>query len=75
VSSALDKIIEDVRALSPEEQQQLRELLDRETQNSEQAKRLSLSSTIRGKYRDVLNSSEEFIARKAAETVREDRAQ
>jgi hypothetical protein len=74
VSATLDKIIEEVRTLTPEERQQLLELLEHETHGSEQSRRDALSRTIRGKYRDVLSSSEEFIARKAAETAREDRA-
>lgn len=73
MSATLDKIIAEVRALSPEEQQQLRELLERETHGSEQARRAALSASIRGKYRDVLTSSEVFAARKAEEIALEDR--
>ncbi|MGA9996896.1 MAG: hypothetical protein WBP93_15870 [Pyrinomonadaceae bacterium] len=39
-----------------------------------QSQRALRASQIRGKYRDVLTSSEEFIARKAAEIAKEDRA-
>lgn len=73
MSTTLDKIIEEVRALSPEEQRQLREMLDGEARSAEQEERNRLSSRIRGKYRDVLTSSEEFAARKAEETAMEDR--
>jgi HEPN domain-containing protein len=38
-----------------------------------QSQRAIRANQIRGKYRDVLSSSEEFIARKAAETAKEDR--
>jgi hypothetical protein len=38
-----------------------------------QSQRVLRANQIRGKYRDVLSSSEEFIARKAAETAKEDR--
>lgn len=72
MSATLDKIIEEVRTLTPEERQQLLELLEHETHSSDQSRRETLSRTIRGKYRDVLSSSEEFMARKAAETARED---
>jgi hypothetical protein len=39
-----------------------------------QSQRAIRASQIRGKYRDVLTSSEEFIARKAMETAKEDSA-
>lgn len=68
MSVILDKIIEEVRALSPEEQQQLREMLDKEGQE----RRNHLAESIRGKYRDVLTSSEVFAACKAEEIARED---
>jgi hypothetical protein len=71
MSITLEKIIEEVRALSPEEQQQLLEVLERETLGSEQSRRDVLSRSIRGKYRDVLTSSEVFIARKAEEIALE----
>jgi hypothetical protein len=69
MSAILDKIIEEVRALSPEEQQQLREMLDEEGRE----RRNRLAASIRGKYRDVLTSSEVFVARKAEEIALEDR--
>jgi len=69
MNATLNKIIEEVRALSPEEQQQLRELLDKEGQE----RRNHLAESIRGKYRDVLTSSEVFVARKAEEIALEDR--
>lgn len=40
---------------------------------SRRAARATLAGQIRGKYRDVLTSSDEFNARKAAEIAREDR--
>lgn len=73
MSVTLDKIIEEVRSLSPEEQRQLRELLDKEMQLSEQEKRDHLAAGIRGKYRDVLTGSDEFATRKANEIAHEDR--
>lgn len=72
VSTALDKIIEEVRALSPEEQKLLREMLDQEMRTAEQERRDRLAASIRGKYRDVLSSSEDFAARKAEEIALED---
>jgi hypothetical protein len=72
--STLEKVIEELKTLTPEERQQLRELLDREARSVEQEERIRLAASIRGKYRDVLSSSEEFIARKREETAREDRS-
>jgi hypothetical protein len=72
MSATLDKIIEEVRALSPEEQRQLREMLEQEAHHSEQERRAALSRSIRGKYRDVLTSGEVFAARKAEEIALED---
>jgi hypothetical protein len=65
MSATLDKIIEEVRTLSPDEQRQLRELLERET-------RPALARSIRGKYAHLTTSSEAFIAQKHEETERED---
>ncbi len=73
MSAILDKIIAEVRALPPDEQRQLRELLDREATSAEQEHRVRLANSIRGKYRDILTSSEGFAARKAEEIAREDR--
>jgi len=73
MSATLDKIIEEVRALSSEERQQLLEVLERETLSSEESRRAALSRSIRGKYRDVLTSSEVFNARKSEEIALEDR--
>jgi hypothetical protein len=73
MSATLDKIIEEIRALPPEERRRLLEMLEQERPGSERARRAALASQIRGKYRDVLTSSDEFNARKAADTMREDR--
>ncbi len=73
MSATLDRIIEEVRQLPPAEQQQLREILDTEIYTSERERRIRLSESIRGKYRDVLTSSELFAARKAEEIALEDR--
>ena len=73
MSATLDRIIEEVRALPPEEQRRLRQMLDREAHDVEEEERGRLASGIRGKYRDVLSSSEEFAARKAEEIALEER--
>jgi hypothetical protein len=73
MSAILDKIIEEVRTLSSDEQQQLLKVLERETQGSEQARRLALSRSIRGKYAHLGVSSDDFAARKAEEIALEDR--
>ncbi len=74
MSAVLDKILEEVRSLSPEEQRKLREALDQHMLPSEQAERDRLASSIRGKYANVLTSGEEFAARKAEEIALEDRS-
>lgn len=66
MSTTLDKIIEEVRALTPDEQQQLRELLDREARTAELRR-------IQGKYVHLGVSSEDFAARKAEEIELEER--
>ena len=75
MSATLDKFVEEFRALPPEEQQQLLEMLEQESPDPERARRAALARQIRGKYRDVLSSSEEFMARRAQETAEEDRRQ
>jgi hypothetical protein len=66
MSTTLDKIIEEARALPPEEQRQLREALDRE-------ERLAQVRRIQGKYAHLKTSSEEFARHKAQEIELEDR--
>ena len=66
MSATLDKIIEEVRTLTPDEQQQLRDLLDREARTAELRR-------IQGKYKGANVSSDAFAAEKAAEIAREDR--
>lgn len=73
VSKTLEEIIEEVKALSPAEQRKLREALEPETRSAEQLERDVLADSIRGKYVNVLTSSEEFAARKAEEIALEDR--
>jgi len=73
MSSTLEKIFEEVRALPPEEQHQLMEMLERETHNSEQSRRAALSRSIRGKYAHLGVSSDDFAAHKAEEIALEDR--
>ncbi len=68
MSATLDRIIEEVRQLPPDEQQRLRDVLDEERQERKHRP----AESIRGKYRDVLTSSEEFAARKAEEIALED---
>lgn len=73
MSATLDKFVEEFRALPPEERQRLLEMLERESPDPEGARRAALAGRIRGKYRDALGSSEEFMARRAVETAEEDR--
>jgi hypothetical protein len=69
----LERIIEDAKLLTPEEQRSLRETLDQDSRTAEQIERDNLASSIRGKYANVLSSSDEFAARKAEELALEDR--
>jgi hypothetical protein len=73
MSATLDKFVEEFRALPPEEQQQLLEMLEQESPDPERARRAALARQLRGKYRDVLSNSEEFMARRAEEIAEEDR--
>jgi len=73
MSATLDKIMEEVRALTPDEQRQLRELLERETNHSERSRRAALSRAVRGKYAHLGVSSDNFAACKAEEIALEDR--
>jgi len=66
MSATLDKIIEEVRTLTPDEQQQLREMLDREARTAELRR-------IQGKYAGLNIGSEAFAAEKAKEIELEDR--
>ncbi len=79
MGATLERIIEQVRALPPDERRRLREMLNDEqpdfddTLTPDQQQRAALIRSVRGKYRDVLTSSEVFTARKAEEMALEDR--
>lgn len=66
MSATLDRIIEEVRQLPPDEQQRLREVLDREARTAELRR-------IQSKYAHLTTSSESFAMRKAQEIALEDR--
>lgn len=72
MSATLDKIVEEFRALRPEEQGRLLEMLEQERRSSEQANRSVLARSVRGKYAHTRTSSEDFIALKREETQLED---
>lgn len=74
MSHVLESIIEQVRALPPDEQRQIREMLNREQHDAERARRFALSRNIRGKYAHIIKtSSDDYAREKAGETVAEDR--
>ncbi len=73
MSVTSEKIIEDFRALAPEQQHKLLEVLERETHNSEQARRRTLSRSIRARGAHLGVSSDAFAAKKAEEIALEDR--
>ena len=66
MSTILERIIEEVRALNPDEQQQLREMLEREARTAELRR-------IRGKYAHIATSSDDFARQKQEEIELEDR--
>ena len=72
MSPLLEKIIEEVKTLTPEEQSQLRDLLNSQPSSGEQAERDRLANSIRGKYAGILTSSDDFAARKDEELAMED---
>ncbi len=69
MSAIADRIVEEFRALEPEEQGRVLERLEQEKRSSERA---ALARSISGKYAHVRTSSEDFIAQKREETRRED---
>lgn len=79
MSQVLDRIIEEVRHLSPDERQRLRDMLNEEqyesagTYTTERERRIALSRTIKGKYAYLGATSDDFAARKAEEIALEDR--
>jgi hypothetical protein len=73
MSAILEKIMQEVRLLSPEELRELREMIDREARSQEQVEREQTLRRIRGKYAHLATSSEEFAARKREEIEIENR--
>ena len=69
----LEEIIREAQALSPDERRRLREILDTKRGHVERGRPES-ANRIRGKYADVLPSSEEFAGLKAEEIARENHA-
>lgn len=72
MSHDLDKIIEAVHALPPQEQRLQRETLDRERHDVEHARCAALIRSVRGKYAHLPTSSDDFARLKAEETTLED---
>ena len=75
MSVILEEIIEQIHTLPFGEQQKLRELLynDEEELEKERQRRIEISKSLMGKYRDSLSSVDDFIARKQEEIEVEDR--
>ena len=72
-NTTLQHIIEELKALTPDEKRELREILNEEAQSAESAEREKLIKGIRGKYANVLSSGEDFARRKAEEVELEGR--
>ena len=64
--ATLEQLIEEARALSPDEQRQLRDALEREA-------KLARIREAQAEFRDMKTNSEDFIRRKAEEIEMEDR--
>ena len=64
---SLARIIEEAQGLSIEERRQLMEFLSKEMHSPEQEHRDRLATSIRGKYANLLGSSDEFARRKGEE--------
>ena len=73
-SANLERILDEVRALTPDEKRNLREALDEALEADERARREVLVRSIRGKYAHLGLSSEGFAALKAEEIELEDKS-
>jgi hypothetical protein len=69
----LEKVLEEAKELTPDEQRQLREALEHEARSTEQLEKEALLRRIQSKYAALPTSSEEFARRKQEEIELEDR--
>jgi hypothetical protein len=72
VSSAVEKILAEINSLTPAEQRELQEHLER-AQRSEIGRKAQLVQEIKGKYAFVPISSDAFVNNKRAEIALEER--
>jgi len=73
MSLALERVLEEVQNLTPDERRQLLEAL-RAAPPARVPPRLEIVDRVHGKYAHVRTSSEDFCARKAHEIAVEDRS-
>lgn len=76
MSPVLEEIIEKIRRLPPEQRKKLIEILDREDEEEiekERQRRIELTKSIKGKYRDSLPNPELRTQWKAEEIEMEDK--
>jgi len=73
MSQALERVLEELQHLNPDERQQLLEAL-RPAAAARVVPRVEVVDRVHGKYAHVRTSSEAFCARKAAEIALEDRS-
>lgn len=73
MSQAIERILEEVRSLSPEERRQLLESLQ-DPSPAAASTSFEFADRVYGKYAHVRTSSEDFCARKADEVSLEDRS-
>lgn len=74
MSTEVQAIVESVRAFTPEQRQELVAAIasiDRDERVLSMKERKRLIHTVRGKYKDLMTSSEEFMRRKHDDTERE----
>ena len=74
MSLALERVLEEVQNLTPEERWQLLEALRAAPPARVVPPRLEIVDRVHGKYAHVRTSSEDFCARKAHEIALEDRS-
>ena len=74
MSAEVQAIVERIRRFTPEQREELVAaigLIDREVRVLSHEERAQLIHTVRGKYRDMMSPSVEFLRRKHEDTERE----
>jgi hypothetical protein len=72
-STIVEKIMQEVRSLSPQELRELLDMINREATSRGRSRRDEILRQIRGKYAHLPTSSDQFAARKREEIELENR--